>query len=130
MTPILASYNLGDALLTMLSLFFLIIWVWILITILIDVFRDHELSGWGKAVWLLLLVFVPVITALVYLIVRGGGMRDRAIEHQAAAQQAADRYIRSVASSPADELTKLADLRTKGVLSPEEYERLKAKVVA
>jgi ABC-type transport system involved in cytochrome bd biosynthesis fused ATPase/permease subunit len=130
MTPVLATYNLGDALLTMLSLFFLIIWVWILITILIDVFRDHGLSGWWKAVWLLFLVFVPVITALVYLIARGGGMRDRAIEHQAAAQKAADQYIRTVASSPADELTKLADLRAKGVISPEEYERMKAKVVA
>ncbi len=79
----LASYELGDGLLTVLSIFFLIIWIWILIFILTDLFRDHELSGWAKAIWLLFLVFLTPITALVYLIARGGGMRDRAIAAQA-----------------------------------------------
>jgi hypothetical protein len=131
MSPILASYDLGDALLTVLSIFFLVIWIWILITVLIDLFRDHELSGWWKAVWVLFLVFLPVITVLIYLIARGGGMRERAISAQRDAQQQADQYIREVAqTSPADELHKLHDLREKGAISPEEYERLKAKVLA
>ena len=130
MTPILADYSLGDALLTVLALFFIVIWMWILITILIDLFRDHELSGWWKAVWLLFLIFVPVITVLIYLIARGSGMRARALAERAEAQKATDQYIRSVAGSPADELQKLAELRQQGVISPEEYERLKSKLVA
>jgi hypothetical protein len=130
MSPIFADYDLGDALLTMLALFFVVIWIWILITVLVDLFRDHELSGWWKAVWVLFLVFLPVITVLVYLIARGSGMRERAIKQQQEVQQATDQYIRSVAASPADELQKLASLRQQGVISPEEYESMKAKLVA
>jgi len=129
MPPVFADYDLGDALLTVLSLFFLVIWIWILITILVDLFRDHELSGWLKAVWVFFLVFVPFVAALIYLIVRGGGMRERAIHEQQQMQQATDDYIRSVAASPADELHKLAGLRERGAITPEEYERLKAQVV-
>ncbi|HZV73444.1 MAG TPA: SHOCT domain-containing protein [Conexibacter sp.] len=131
MTPVFADYGLGDALLTVLSIFFIVIWIWILITVLIDLFRDHELSGWWKAVWVFFLVFLPVITVLIYLIARGGGMRDRAIAEQKHAREAADQYIRSVAaSSPADELHKLNDLRERGAISQDEFERMKAKIVA
>lgn len=130
MPLVLADYDLGDALLTVLSIFFVVIWIWILITVLIDLFRDHELSGWLKAVWVFFLVFLPVITVLIYLIARGGGMRERALAEQQQVQKATDEYIRSVAASPADELHKLHDLREKGAISAEEYERLKAKVVA
>ena len=129
MTPILADYGLGEALLTVLSIFFIVIWIWILITVLIDLFRDHELSGWWKAVWVFFLVFLPVITVLIYLIVRGGGMRDRAIAEQKHMQQASDEYIRSVAgTSPVDQLHKLDELRARGAISQEEFERLKARV--
>lgn len=130
MPLVLADYDLGDALLTVLSIFFVVIWIWVLITVLIDLFRDHELSGWLKAVWVFFLVFLPVITVLIYLIARGGGMRERALAEQQQVQKATDEYIRSVAASPADELHKLHDLREKGAISSEEYERLKAKVVA
>jgi NADH:ubiquinone oxidoreductase subunit 6 (subunit J) len=127
---ILADFTFGQALLTVLEIFILVIWVWLLITIMVDVFRDHELSGGWKAIWVFFLIFLPVITALIYLIVRGGGMRDRAIAHQRELQQATEQYIRHVANSPADELAKLSDLRDKGVLSEEEFQRLKGKVVA
>jgi ABC-type multidrug transport system fused ATPase/permease subunit len=131
MTPILADYSLGDALLTVLSIFFVVIWIWILITVLIDLFRDHELSGWLKAVWVFFLVFLPVITVLIYLIARGGGMRDRAIAEQKHMQQAQQEYIRSVAgSSPVDELHRLDELRARGAISQEEFERLKVRVLA
>lgn len=130
MNPVFADYGLGEALLTVLSIFFIVIWIWILITVLVDLFRDHELSGWLKAVWVFFLVFLPVITVLIYLIARGGGMRERALAEQQQVQQATDEYIRSVATSPADELHKLHDLREKGAISAEEYERMKAKVVA
>jgi ABC-type multidrug transport system fused ATPase/permease subunit len=134
MTPIFADYDLGDALLTVLAVFFVVVWIWVLITVLIDLFRDHELSGWWKAVWVLFLVFLPVITVLVYLIARGGGMRERAIREQQQLRQASDEYIRSVASSSeppsrVDELRKLADLRQQGAISEAEYERLKTQVV-
>lgn len=130
MTPVYADYGLGEALLTVAAIFFVVIWIWILITVLIDLFRDHELSGWLKAVWLFFLVFLPVITVLIYLIARGSGMRERALAEQQQAKQATDEYIRSVAGSPADELRKLHDLRAQGAISPEEYERLKAKIVS
>lgn len=131
MTPIFADYGLGEALLTVLSIFFIVIWIWILITVLIDLFRDHELSGWWKAVWVFFLVFLPVITVLIYLIARGGGMRDRAIAEQKHLQEAQQDYIRSVASSsPVDELHKLDELRARGAISQEEFERLKARVLS
>ena len=130
MNPVFADYGLGEALLTVLSIFFVVVWIWVLITVLVDVFRDQELSGGLKAVWVFFLVFLPVITVLIYLIVRGGGMRERALAEQQQAQRATDEYIRSVAASPVDELHKLHDLREKGAISPEEYERLKAKVLA
>lgn len=131
MTPIFADYNLGDALLTVLSIFFIVIWIWILITVLIDLFRDHELSGWWKAIWVFFLVFLPVITVLIYLIARGNGMRDRAIQEQKHMQQAQQEYIRSVAGpSPVEELHRLDELRARGTISQEEFERLKARVLA
>jgi ABC-type multidrug transport system fused ATPase/permease subunit len=131
MTPIFADYGLGEALLTVLSIFFIVIWIWILITVLIDLFRDHELSGWWKAVWVFFLVFLPVITVLIYLIARGSGMRERALTEQKHMQEASEQYIRSVAgSSPVDELHKLDELRARGAISQEEFEKLKARIVS
>jgi hypothetical protein len=128
---LIADYGLGEALLTTLAIFFLVIWIWVLITIISDLFRDHELSGGMKAVWLFALLFFPYITAFVYLIARGKGMRERAIRQQAEARQAAETYIREVAgTSPVDELAKLNDLRQQGAISQEEFDRLKAKLVA
>lgn len=127
----LADINLGEALLLALEIFFFVIWIWILITILSDLFRDHELSGWAKAAWVLFLVFIPFITALIYLIARGEGMRDRTIKAQAEAKQHMDAYIREQAhSSPADELHKLSELKDKGAISAEEFDRAKAKLLA
>jgi hypothetical protein len=127
----LADISFGEALLVAFEVFFFVIWIWILITILTDLFRDHEISGWSKAAWVLFLVFVPFITALVYLIARGEGMRDRTIKAQAEAKQHMDAYIREQAHvSPADELHKLNDLKEKGALSPEEFEKAKAKLLA
>ncbi|HST43229.1 MAG TPA: PLDc N-terminal domain-containing protein [Conexibacter sp.] len=90
------------------------------ITIVMDIFRDHELSGGWKALWCLFLIVLLFISALVYLIFRGNGMRDRAIAQQREIQQATNAYIRDVAASPADELVKLSD----------EFQKLKAKIVS
>jgi len=131
MSPIFADFGLGEALLVALEIFFLVIWIWILITVLVDLFRDHELSGWAKAVWVFFLVFVPIIAVLIYLIVRGDDMRQRAIDEQRRLRDTTDEYIRSVAgSSPVDELHKLDQLRASGAISQDEFERLKARVLA
>jgi ABC-type multidrug transport system fused ATPase/permease subunit len=126
----LADIAFGEALLLTLEIFFFVIWVWIMITILMDLFRDHEISGWSKAVWVIFLVLIPFLAALVYLIARGNGMRDRTIKAQAEAKQHMDSYIRETASSsPADELHKLNDLKEKGAITGEEFERAKAKLL-
>ncbi len=128
---LLANFSFGDALLLALEIFFFVIWIWILITILTDLFRDHELSGWWKAVWVLFLVFIPFVTALIYLIARGSGMRERALKAQAEAKHHMDAYIQQQAhSSPADELHKLNDLKEKGAITSEDFEKAKAKLLA
>lgn len=128
----LADISFGELLLIAFEVFFFVIWIWILITILTDLFRDHELSGWGKAAWVFFLVFVPFLTALIYLIARGSGMRDRTIKAQAEAKQHFDQYVREQAhaGSPADELHKLNELKEKGALSDAEFEQAKAKLLA
>ena len=90
----LADISFGELLLLCLEVFFLVIWIWILFTIITDLFRDHELSGWAKAAWVLFLVFIPFLTALIYLIARGNGMRDRTIKAQADAKKHFDEYVR------------------------------------
>ena len=127
-----ADINIGEALLVAFEVFFFVIWIWILITILSDLFRDHALSGWAKAAWVLFLVFIPFLTALIYLIARGAGMRERTIKAQAEAKQHFDSYVREQAhgGSAADELHKLNDLKEKGALSSEEFDKAKAKLLA
>jgi hypothetical protein len=128
---VLADYDLGDALLTVLSIFFLVIFIWILIAVLTDLFRDDEMSGWAKAAWAFFLIVFPYVTVFVYLIARGQGMRERAVQEQAEAQKEAEAYVRRVAgSSPVDELHKLNELREKGAISQEEFDQMKAKLVA
>jgi len=121
---------LGEALLTTLSIFFFVIWIWIVITILMDIFRDHKMNGWVKASWVLFLIFIPFLTALVYLIVRGSGMRDRAIQEQTDAKKHFDEYVRETAAvSPVDELHKLDQLKQSGGVTEEEYNKMKARII-
>ena|ERR1700739_4865675 len=125
----LASYTFGDALLTVLEIALLVIWIWIAIGVVVDIFRSHDLSGLAKAAWLLLIVMLPLIGVLIYLIARGHKMSEHAVA-QAQAQDAAFRdYVRSAATSPADDIAKLEDLKSRGVLSDEEFERAKAKAL-
>ena len=127
----LADITFGELLLVVVEIFLFVVWIWILFTIITDLFRDHEMSGWVKALWILFLVFIPFLTGLVYLIVRGSGMRDRAIKAQTDAKQHFDEYVREQAqTSPADELHKLNELREKGALSQEEFDQAKAKLLA
>jgi hypothetical protein len=121
-------------LLAVLEVFLFAAWLMILFVIISDLFRDHSISGWGKAAWVIFLIFVPFLAALVYLIARGDGMRERSLAQQQEAQKQLDTYIRQTATSgggsAADELTKLAKLHDEKKLSDEEFERAKAKIVA
>lgn len=102
-----------------------------LFAVIRDLFRDHALNGWLKAVWVLLLVFVPFITVLVYLIARGRGMAERGAQEQMAAQDATNNYIRDVAGTSAvDQIHKAKSLLDAGTINQQEYEALKAKALA
>jgi ABC-type multidrug transport system fused ATPase/permease subunit len=127
---LIADYSLGDAFLTVIWIFVFVAWIMVLFTIIGDLFRDHQLSGWWKAVWILFLIFVPFLTALIYLIARGHGMRERSIKEQADVRKHFDSYVRETAgTSPVDELHKLNDLKEKGAISDAEFERMKAKLI-
>jgi len=128
----IAEFTLGDALLTVLEIFVFVIYFWILITIFGDLFRDHQLSGWAKAGWVLVLFLVPFLGMLIYLIARGEGMRERAVKEQADMRRHMDAYIRETAggSSSVDELHKLSELKDKGAISDAEFEQAKAKLLA
>jgi hypothetical protein len=129
---LLADYTFGQALLTVLEIFLLIAWFWILITVISDLFRDHEISGWAKAAWVFFLIVLPFLGTLIYLIARGEGMRERAVKEQADARRHFESYIRETAggTSSVDELHKLSELKQRGDISQDEFERAKAKLLA
>ncbi len=126
------SYPLLGAFWTIFEVFLWVIWFWILITIFIDIFRSHDLNGWEKALWFLFVLLIPLIGVLVYLIARGGKMHERAVNQAQQQDKEFREYVQEAASpvTTADQLAKLADLRDRGVITPEEFEREKAKVLA
>jgi predicted PurR-regulated permease PerM len=133
--PSLASgynYPILDFFWTIFEIFLWVIWIWILIWIFIDIFRSRDLSGFAKALWFLFVLFIPLIGVLVYLIVRGGSMHERAVQQAQQQDQEARAYIRQAAGteSSADQLAKLADLRDRGVINADEFEREKAKILS
>jgi hypothetical protein len=128
-----SSYPLLNVFWTMFEFFLWIIWIWILIWIFIDIFRSRDLSGWAKALWFLFVLFIPLIGVLVYLIARGSSMHERAVQDAQRQDKEFRQYVQQAAAdtpaSTADQLSKLADLRDRGVISAEEFEREKAKVL-
>ncbi|MDX6739159.1 SHOCT domain-containing protein [Actinocorallia sp. A-T 12471] len=127
------DYPLLNLFWTMLVFFCWIIWLFLLFRVFADLFRDHGLSGWAKAAWTIVLILLPMLGVLIYLIVRGSGMarRDRAEAHQREEQFRS--YVRENAQttpSPADELGKLADLKERNIITTDEYERAKSKILA
>ncbi len=125
------SYPLLGAFWTIFEIFLWVIWIWILIYVFIDIFRSHDLGGFAKALWFLFVLFIPLIGVLVYLIARGGEMHERAAQQAQQQDAAARSYIREAAgSNTADQLTSLADLRDRGVITAQEFEQQKAKILA
>jgi hypothetical protein len=127
-----AEWGTGQVFWSMLWFFLWFIWLWILIMVLADIFRSHDLSGWGKALWVIFVVVLPYLGVFVYLIARGHKMHEHAAQDAKAQDTAFRQYVQEAAtpSSSADELAKLADLRAKGVIDDAEFERLKAKALA
>ena len=114
----------------MLWFFLFIIWIWLLITIFVDIFRS-PMSGWAKAGWSIFIIILPFLGVFIYLIANGGKMQERSVEHAAAAQSAQDSYIKSVAGTEttADQLKTLSDLHDAGKLTDDEYASQKAKLL-
>jgi hypothetical protein len=113
-------------LMNVLGVFAFVVWFWLLIVIYGDLFRRHDISGWGKAVWVLALVLTSYLGILVYLITQGAGMAERNAQQAA---QTRDELRRVVGYSVADEITKLDQLKKSGSISDEEFRRLRAKLV-
>jgi hypothetical protein len=131
---VFAEVSLIDLFWTALWVFFLIMFIWLFIAIVSDLFRDHELSGWAKAIWVVALIAFPLFGSLVYLIVRGQGMAHREMARNRAQQAQLDSYIREVATSSGsgsggvDDLARLSALRDNGTISDAEFETMKARV--
>jgi hypothetical protein len=125
------DYPLLDVFWTMLWLFLFFIWIWILILVFADIFRSHDLGGFGKALWVIFVIIVPLFGALIYLIARGRGMQERSAQQAQQQQQEFQGYVRQAAApSRADELAKLAELKDRGVITDTEFEAQKAKLLS
>ncbi|WP_395243888.1 hypothetical protein ACGGZK_17465 [Agromyces sp. MMS24-K17] len=127
--------NFWDFLVWLFWFYILFACIWIFISIVIDLFRDHTLNGWGKALWIIFLIVFPFLAALIYLIARGQSMAQRNLERAQGMQQANADYIRNVAgsgggASPAAEIEKGQQLLASGAISQAEYDALKAKALA
>jgi hypothetical protein len=128
------NYPILDIFLTTLYFFLFFIWIWLLFMVFIDIFRSHDIGGWAKALWVILIIVMPYLGVLIYLIARGGKMRERTAQQRALEQKAFDQYVKQAAGSSsdttADELAKLGDLKSQGVLTDAEFDAQKAKILA
>ena len=127
-----ADYPFLDILWTMLVFFAWVIWFWLLIVIFSDLFSRHDISGWGKAAWILLLVFLPYLGVFIYLIASGQGMAERREERSKAARSEFDDYVKNVAApgGAAAEIDKAKQLLDSGTITQAEFDSLKAKALA
>ncbi len=131
------QYPLLSVFWTMLWFFLFILWFYLLFVVISDIFMSHDLSGWGKAAWVIFVIVLPLFGVLAYLIFRGDSMHERAARRAASQDREFRDYVRSVSgssvsgtASPSDELTRLAELRDRGAISDAEFDRMKAKVLA
>jgi hypothetical protein len=127
-----ATFGTGQVLWSMLWFFLFFIWIWLLVMIFADIFRSKDLSGWSKALWTIFVIVLPFLGIFVYLIARGHKMEEHAASDAKAQDQAMRQYVQSVTAngSAADEIARLADLRSQGVISDAEFEQAKAKALA
>lgn len=128
----LGTFGHGDVLLWFFEIFMFVVWFWLLMTVVGDLFRDHEVSGARKALWIVGLLLFPYLGVFAYLVVRGGGMGERAARQMRAAQAQFDAHIRAVAAAtgPADQIEKAKALLDAGAIDRAEFDRLKARALA
>lgn len=124
---LLATYTFGDSALAVLELAFLFLWIWIAVGVVFDIFRSHDLSNGGKALWVLFIVVLPYIGVLAYLVVRGHTMHEH--REQDRAQYDAFQRFEGRSRGPGEDISRLADLRDRGILTSEEFDRAKAKAL-
>ena len=126
------QYPILDFFLTMLYFFLFIIWIWLLIMVFVDIFRSHDMGGFAKALWVIFVIVLPFLGVFVYLIARGGKMHERAAQQAAEQQKQFDAYVKQAAGSDttADQLSKLADLKSQGVITDAEFAAQKSKILA
>jgi len=120
------GYTYSNFLMNVLGIFAFVVWFWLLVVIYGDLFRRHDISGWGKAFWVIGLVVFSYLGILAYLITQGRGMAERNAQQ---AQQAREELRRVVGFSVADEITKLDQLKKSGAITDAEFQRLRAKLV-
>jgi hypothetical protein len=128
---ILANYNFASFLWDVLVIFAFVIWFWLLIVVFGDIFRRRDISGWGKAAWIILVIILPYFGVFIYLIAEHSGMAERSTQQVQAQQAVADQYIRSVSGSggPASEIETAKNLLDSGAITQAEYDSLKAKAL-
>lgn len=128
---IASSYPLLDLFWTILFFFVFFLWIFLLIQVIVDVFRSHDMGGFAKAIWVLFIIILPFLGVLVYLIARGGKMHEHQLQAAKQQQEAFTAYVKETAgTNSADELAKLADLKDKGVITDAEFEAQKAKLLS
>ena len=128
---IAADYPFKDVLWSMSIFFYWVIWIWIVITVLVDIFRRHDISGWAKAAWVIFVVILPWLGVLIYLIAQHDGMRERSIKQAQGQQQEFDDYVRETAGGgAAADIAKAKELLDTGAITQAEFEALKAKALA
>ena len=126
---IAADYPFIDVLWSMIIFFVWVIWIWIVITVLIDVFRRHDIGGFAKALWVIFVVILPWLGVLVYLIVEHDGMRERGLKQAQAQREAFDDRVREASGGSADEIAKAKQLLDQGAITQDEFNALKAKAL-
>ena len=127
---IAADYPFLDVLWTIIVFFAWVAWIWVVITVFIDLFRRHDIGGWHKALWVVFVIVLPFLGVLVYLIAQHDGMRERSVKEAKAQQQAFDQYVRDAAGGPANEIAKAKELLDSGSITQAEFESIKAKALA
>jgi uncharacterized membrane protein YcjF (UPF0283 family) len=129
---VLATYNFASFLWDVLVIFAFVIWFWLLITVFGDLFSRHDIGGWGKAGWIVLVIILPYLGVFIYLIANSHGMSERAQARAQAQQAQMDDYVRSVASSDSstDQIAKGKELLDSGAITQAEFDQLKAKALA
>jgi len=127
-----SSYPLLDIFWSIFIFFLWLVWIWVVVMVFIGIFRSRDLSGWGKALWFLFVLLIPLVGVLVYLIARGSEMHERATQQARQQDREFRAYVQDAAGSgsSADQLAKLADLRDRGVLSQQEFEHEKSRILA